>query len=168
MKMTLKEFENISETLRPKLHNIASKFLRVSDASIEPDDIVLEALVALWQFICREPNIKNIEALSVKIAKNICVAHYRKRQPQLLPLTGDDYAGGYSPSQGLDEVEAAALKRRLYGTLTSTQRLYLKLRDEESLSLDEIAALSGKPKASIKTTISAARRQLLKEIKALM
>ena len=162
--------KNIAETLRPKLHNIASKFLRVSDASIEPDDIVLETLVALWQFTCREPNIKNIEALSVKIAKNICVAHYRKRkrQPQLQPLTGDDYAGGYSPSQGVEEAEAAALKRRLYGTLTSTQRLYLKLRDEESLSLDEIATLSGKPKTSIKTTISAARRQLLKEIKTLM
>ena len=91
IKMTLKEFEHISETLRPKLHNIALKFLRVSDVSIEADDIILETLVALWQFTCREPNIKNIEALSVKIAKNICVAHYRKRRPQLQPLAGDDY-----------------------------------------------------------------------------
>lgn len=166
--MTLKEFENISETLRPKLHNIASKFLRVSDASIEADDIVLETLVALWQFTCRESNIKNIEVLSVKIAKNICVAHYRKRQPQLQPLAGDDYEGGDSPTYGIEEAEIYDLKRRLYSTLSSTQQIYLKLRDEEGLSLDEIAALSGKPKTSIKTTISAARRQLLKEIKALM
>ena len=37
----------------------------------------------------------------------------------------------------------------------------MHLRNDEGLSLDEIATLTGKPKTSIKSTLSKARKQML-------
>ena len=44
----------------------------------------------------------------------------------------------------------------------------LKMRNEDGLSLDEIAAVTGKPKASVKTTISVARKQMLEQLKRML
>lgn len=49
--------------------------------------------------------------------------------------------------------------------LSDTQRKYLHLRNEEGMSLDEISSLTGKPKNSIKSSISSARRAMLEIIK---
>jgi RNA polymerase sigma-70 factor (ECF subfamily) len=53
----------------------------------------------------------------------------------------------------------------MYAGLTDTQRTCLDLRNVEGMSLDEIAVLTGKPKDSVKSTISAARRKMLEELK---
>ena len=45
------------------------------------------------------------------------------------------------------------------------QRRLLTLRNDYALSLDEIALATGKPKGSVKATLSQARKQLLEEIK---
>ncbi len=42
------DFEYVSERVRPKLLAVVRKYLRVADASGEAEDIVQEALVALW------------------------------------------------------------------------------------------------------------------------
>ena len=54
------------------------------------------------------------------------------------------------------------IKERLCRRLTPSQRRYLSMRNDLGLSLDEISARTGRPKSSIKTTISTARRLLLK------
>ena len=46
-----------------------------------------------------------------------------------------------------------------------SQKEYLHLRNDEGKTLDEIAEITGKPKTSIKSTISAARKQMLNLIK---
>ena len=42
---------------------------------------------------------------------------------------------------------------------------HIKLRNDEGKTLDEIAEITGKPKTSIKSTLSSARKQLLNLIK---
>ena len=49
--------------------------------------------------------------------------------------------------------------------LTETERTCLELRNAEGLSLDEIAEATGKPKTSVKSTISVARRKMLEKLK---
>ena len=57
-----------------------------------------------------------------------------------------------------------AVRERLYATLSKTQRQYMEMRNGKGMSLDEISAATGRPKSSIKVTISAARRQLLEKL----
>lgn len=57
------------------------------------------------------------------------------------------------------------IKTKALSILSDTQRKYLHLRNEEGMSLDEISSLTGKPKNSIKSSISSARRAMLEIIK---
>jgi RNA polymerase sigma-70 factor (ECF subfamily) len=51
--------------------------------------------------------------------------------------------------------------------LTDSQRQLLALRNEQGLSLDEIAAATGRPKSSIKVALSTARKSMMEQMKKL-
>lgn len=74
--MEKKDFEILIIKIRPKLLSVARNFALVS--GIEADDVVQEALMALWELAQENYNMRNVEALAIKITKNICVSHYRK------------------------------------------------------------------------------------------
>lgn len=80
-------------------------------------------------------------------------------------MSGRDFDGGKEASELTDSRDLRLLKDRIYSSLTETQRQFLQMKNDENLSLDEIAAITGKPKSSVKTTISAARRKMLDLIK---
>ena len=167
-KMTLQEFERLSERIRQKMLMLAGRFSNATSQSVEPEDIVQESLVALWRLSESGYPIRDAEALAVKIVKNTCVAHYRKRRIDAQPLGGTDYGGGMSASALTDDEDMAKIETQILGGLTSSQRMLLKMRNDDGLSLDEIAAVTGKPKASVKTTISVARKQMLEQLKRML
>ena len=164
--MTRQEFDIFSEGVRAKLFAVArsfSRFGRGGDGEVE--DVVQEALAALWGLFDSGYPVRDAEALAVKITKNTCVAHHRRRRLLAQPLRGDAYDGGFPATAATDLADCIQIRRRLYGSLTETQRTCLDLRNAEGLSLDEIASLTGKPKDSVKSTISAARRKMLEQLK---
>lgn len=164
--MTRQEFDIFSEGVRAKLLAVArssGRFGRAGDG--EAEDVVQETLATLWGLFESGYPVRDAEALAVKITKNIRVAHYRRRRLQAEPLRGDAYEGGFPATAATDLSDCIQIRRRLYGGLTDTQRTCLDLRNVEGLSLDEIAAVTGKPKDSVKSTISAARRTMLEQLK---
>ncbi len=52
------------------------------------------------------------------------------------------------------------VKKHLYYHLSVSERDFMAMRNDEDLSLDEIAKKTGRSKASIKVTLSNARRKL--------
>lgn len=150
------------------------------------EDVVQEALVTLWRLAEEGYPIRDAEGLAVKITKNLVVAKCRRQKLKTVSLSGGRGGSGSGNGNGLGgkmserEIELAGgepatvltdardremIREKLYGTLTETQRKYLELRNELGLSLDEIAEATGRPKASIKTSISTARKQLLEQLK---
>ena len=152
-----------SEGVRAKLLAVARSFGRLPGA--EAEDVVQEALTALWGLSESGYPVRNAEALAVKVAKTKCVEAFRRRRLRMQPLRGDAYEGGVPATAATDLSDSIAIRRSMYAVLTETQRTCLDLRNIEGLSLDEIAALTGKPKDSIKSTISAARRRMLEKLK---
>ena len=152
-----------SEGVRAKLLAVVRSFGRVTGG--EDEDIVQEALTALWSLSESGYPVRDAEALAVKIAKNGCVAQYRRRKLRLQPLRGDAYEGGDPATAATDLSDCLEIRRRLYGGLTDTEKTCLDLRNVDGLSLDEIAEMTGKPKTSVKSTISAARRKMLEQLK---
>ena len=161
--MTRQEFDRFSEGVRAKLMAVVRSFGRVSGE--EDEDIVQEALTALWSLSESGYPVRDAEALAVKIAKNTCVAHYRRRRLRLQPLRGDAYEGDAPATAATDLSDCLEIRRRMVAVLTETERTCLELRNAEGLSLDEIAEATGKPKTSVKSTISAARRKMLEKLK---
>lgn len=144
---------------------MAGRFVKDSGIPDDADDIVQESLLVLWRQTENGYGMQNPEALAVAITKRLCLAHLRGYKVAVQPIEGVDVAGGTSASSLTDETDLDMVKEALMSLLTPTQRQYLHLRNEMGLSLDEIAEVTGSPKASIKTTISAARRLMLEHLR---
>ena len=128
------------------------------------EDVAQEALMKLWELIRKDYPVKDVEALAVKITKNLCVDRLRKRRLKQLPIIGDDYKGGDPASSAVDEADFNVMKEVLYEGLTDTQKKYIIMRNEWGLTLDEISNQTGKPKPSIKVTIANARKIMLEKL----
>ena len=163
MIMEKDRFDILSRKVRGKLLALARSFALPS--GVEPDDVVQESMIALWELTEQGYPMKDTEAMAIRLTKNICVEHYRKAHLELQALTHDNYLGGTEATVLTDREDLRRIQESIYGSLTTTQREYLHLRNDEGLSLDEIATRTGKPKTSIKSTLSKARKQMLELIK---
>lgn len=163
--MTRQEFEQLTVRIRSRLVALASRFVKDSGIGDDADDIVQESLLVLWRQTEKGYEMQNPEALAVAITKKVCLAHLRGCRPMVQSIDGVDLAGGPSASDLTDEADMDTVKKSLLSMLTPTQRHYLHLRNEMGLSLDEMEEVTGCPKTSIKTTLSAARRLMMERIK---
>ena len=84
--MTKEEFGHISDGMRRDLIALARRFLRATRGPDEAEDIVQEALLALWELSEKGYPIHSEKALAIKITKNICVSRYRKRRIETVSL----------------------------------------------------------------------------------
>ncbi len=161
--MTKEEFEKLSYRIRPKLLSVAGAF--PPSSGTEAEDVVQEALMRLWELAEQDYPIRDAEGIAIRMVKNICISQYRRAQLRTQPLNHDNYTGGIGSTELTDREDLRKIKQSIYGTLSKAQREYLHLRNDEEMSLDEIADMTGKPKTSIKSSISAARKQMLNLIK---
>ena len=166
--MTEQEFDIFASTVRNKLLAIAWHSRASSGLDYEPEDIVQEALLTLWRLFSEGYPVRDADALAVRITKNLIASSARRQTISSISVSDIDLAGGASATEITDAEDRKAIRDELFKSLTPTQRHYLELRNELGLSLDDIARMTGKPKASIKTTISTARKQLLEQIKKLL
>ena len=166
-KMQRSEFDHTITQIREKLIGVAKRFTKASGLGVDAEDIVQEALAELWRLCESGYQIRNAEALAVKITKTVCVRYYRKRRVETISIEGLEYKDSGKASERVDIEDILRLRKRHFEQLSETQRLYLEMRNELGLSLDEISAKTGHPKASVKATISQARKtmsELLKKI----
>lgn len=163
--MTRQEFDTFTVRVRNKLLALAWRYKASGGMDDEPEDIVQETFLTLWRLISEGYPVRDPEAIAVKIAKNLAAANIRRQKTDTISVMEIDIEGGASATELIDEQDCQTIRQNLYNSLTPTQVHYLELRNELGLSLDDIAKMTGKPKTSIKTTISNARKQLLEQIK---
>ena len=163
--MTRQEFNTFTVRVRNKLLALAWRYKASGGMDDEPEDIVQETFLTLWRLISEGYPVRDPEAIAVKIAKNLAAANIRRQKTDTISVMEIDIEGGASATELIDEQDCQTIRQDLYNSLTPTQVHYLELRNELGLSLDDIAKMTGKPKTSIKTTISNARKQLLEQIK---
>lgn len=165
LRMTRQEFDTFTVRVRNKLLALAWRYKASGGMDDEPEDIVQETFLTLWRLISEGYPVRDPEAIAVKIAKNLAAANIRRQKTDTISVMEIDIEGGASATELIDEQDCQTIRQDLYNSLTPTQVHYLELRNELGLSLDDIAKMTGKPKTSIKTTISNARKQLLEQIK---
>ena len=165
--MSPKEFENIVPALRPVMVKVGRDFFgNESDA----DDVAQEGLIRLWRYCERLNAERNMEALAVKVAKNICVEIYRRRNTMTVTLQsgmeGDDT---YADADA--DIEAGETQQKIdeaMERLSPRERELLRKRHIEGHTADEIATETGIPKPSVKSMISMARKKLIKELQNIL
>lgn len=165
--MTEQEFARLSRKIRGKLTALAQRFNRASGLEAEAEDIVQEALIALWQLSQKGYPIRDAEALAIRITKNHCIDRYRKQHIRFEPVSDRPISGGLRATTVTEEKDIETIRAILHRELSESQRQLLYLRNECGLTLDEIAKVTGRPKASIKTALSSARKTMLDKLKTM-
>ena len=148
---------------RPKVLALARQFARASGLRADAEDIAQEVLVRLWTALSGGEEIRSAEAWAVRVTKNLCVSLLRKDRLWGTAPLPESLPSGESASTAVDNNERRrALDRALQRIHPGTRRL-LELR-AAGMSLDEIAAATGRPKSSVKSSISIARKQIINEL----
>ena len=161
--MTEQEFAYLSDRIRGRLTALARRFNRASGMDEEAEDIVQDALVTLWQLSEKGYPVRDAEALAVKLTKTRCVERYRRQHIRFEPLSDQPVPGGYSATSDTDEKDIDTIRGFVQRNLTDSQRNLVALRNEHGLSLDEIAAATGRPKGSVKVALSTARKKMMEQ-----
>ena len=163
--MTQQEFENIYISIKGDLIGLARLFCRSASIDLDAEDVVQEALITFWELAERNYPMPNPKALLVLITKNICISRYRKKKLQTEPISGDDFLGGESASRSVEMADERIIKQRLYDTLTRTERLYMLMKTEQGMSLDEMVQETGSTRSSIKVALSKAKKKMDEQLK---
>lgn len=128
---------------------------------MDAEDVAQEALLRLWKYCERLNADRNLEALAVKVAKNVCVDLYKSRNTYEDEITSDIAS---PPSQSADaELHAKEVQQKIdeaMERLNPRERDLLKARQFEGKSAEEISEQTGIPKSSVKSMISTARKKL--------
>lgn len=128
---------------------------------MDAEDVAQEALLRLWKYCERLNADRNLDALAVKVAKNVCVDLYKSRNTYEDEITYDIAS---PPSQSADaELHAKEVQQKIdeaMERLNPRERDLLKARQFEGKSAEEISEQTGIPKSSVKSMISTARKKL--------
>lgn len=156
--MTSAEFQTLANTLRPRLLSQATRYLR---DTAEAEDIVQDAMLKMW--VLHDQLIGNAEAFASVLVRNLSLNRLRQlhRMQTLteMDLLEMERLDAESRSQQ-DTDEQVAQLMSLVEALPDRQKTILRLHDLEGMDYDEIAQVTGLSAASLRQTVSRARRLL--------
>ena len=78
--MTRSEFEQIAPQLHEKVLKVCLDFWHSKE---DAEDAAQETMVQLWRYCEHIDAERNVAALAVRVAKNVCISEWRKRHPNV-------------------------------------------------------------------------------------
>ena len=148
--------------MRPQMMRVAMDFFHNEEDAM---DVVQEVYVRMLKRGWQQGD--NVEALSIRVTKNLCVSVWRRQQlREAQPLesvpesTGDDSADGLM----LSEERQAEIENAI-GKLPPSEQKLIRMRHQEEMTMEEIAQETGMTRRSASTIISSAKKHLIKLIK---
>jgi len=129
----------------------------------EAEDIVQEVYIKLWGMRNELDKYNSIEALSIRITRNLCLDQLRRRKVNFDALKAESLKEeGYSitPSDNLEKKEEGELIHILIEALPEPQRSLVHLRHLEEKEYEEIAEMVNMNVNAIRVSISRARKQM--------
>lgn len=109
----------------------------------------------------------NVEALSIRATKNLCVSVWRRqRLREAEPLESVTESTGHDSADSpmLNEERQTEIENAIQKLPPSEQKL-IRMRHQEDMTLEEIAQETGITRRSASSIISSAKKRLLKLIK---
>lgn len=147
--------------LKNKLFRFAIKMVADHDLA---KDVVQEAMIKIWKAKTPFEEIKNIEAWSMRITKNVALDKLKSkhRRTEDVDAAYDLSTKEANPEQLAETSDLMKKISELVKQLPEKQRLVFHLRDIEGLSYKEIEETLEIPLSQVKTNLFRAR-QFLKE-----
>jgi RNA polymerase sigma-70 factor (family 1) len=158
--MKSSEFKLLVMPYSSRLYRMA---FRLMNSREEAEDIVQEVYVKLWGMRSELGKYNSIEALSIRITRNLCLDHLRRRKVNYDAIKAEQMKPeSYSetPSDTLEKRENVELVHTLIAALPEPQRSLVHLRHLEGKEYEEIAEMVNMNVNAIRVSISRARKQM--------
>ena len=94
-----------------------------------------------------------------------CAGYRQLKRQENVSINGRDFIASDSASGTVDDAERRQMTKLLFNQLPKATRRILYLRNVEGMTLGDIATICNRPKTSIKSSISAARKQIIDQLK---
>jgi RNA polymerase sigma-70 factor (ECF subfamily) len=161
--MHLKYFKNEILPLKDKLFRYAFSYNK--DKS-ESEDIVQEVFIRLWQKRKNLDKIKNIEAWSMTITRNLTFDKLKANRLEFNDLhhVEDKAQEIFNPEQMVEQSETMAGIRKIIDSLSEKQKQVIFLRDIEGHTYQEIGDIMGIDQNLVKVTLFRARENVRKKL----
>ncbi len=157
--MSLIQFKNDILPVKDKLYRFANSILR---NAMEAEDVVQEVLIRLWQRRDRWGEIENMEALTMKMTKNLALDKLRSKhnRTDALPEYADWQDNGAQPDEMTESKDTINRIRQIMQELPEKHRLVMQLRDIEGLSYEEICTTLDMSMSQVKINLFRARKHI--------
>ena len=133
-----KEFIIQVSSFQDKIFRFALKML--NNNKDEAQDVVQDLLEKLWKMRNSLNRYKNLEALSIKMTKNLCLDRLKHEKIKIQKAHEiADTIDLLSDTNNYDETNLSEIIKLSINELPEKQRLIIHLRDVEGIELSEIA-----------------------------
>ena len=158
--MKSSEFKLMVMPYSSRLYRMAFRLMNNRE---EAEDIVQEVYVKLWGMRNELNKYNSIEALSIRITRNLCLDQLRRRKVNQNALKAEklkEESYSVTPAEDLEKKEEIELIHTLIATLPEPQRSLVYLRHLEGKEYEEISEMVNMNVNAIRVSISRARKQM--------
>ncbi len=158
--MKSSEFKLLVMPYSSRLYRMAFRLMNNRE---EAEDIVQEVYVKLWGLRNELDKYKSIEALAIRITRNLCLDQLRRRKVNHDAIKAErnkEEAHILTPADALHKKEDVELIHTLIAALPEPQRSLVHLRHLEEKEYEEIAEMVNMNVNAIRVSISRARKQM--------
>lgn len=161
-------WEEIVATFGRRIFNLAYRFTSRADAA---EDLTQEVFIRVYRSLDQfDPKQGNLQNWLMRLARNLIIDDYRRRQRAPQDSYGEDIAdhtyhlraSGTSPQKEIEQRELGAQVQAGIDKLPPDLRVCVILRDIEELSYQEIVDLLKIPEGTVKSRINRGRIELAK------
>ena len=158
--MKSSEFKLLVMPYSSRLYRMAFRLMSNRE---EAEDIVQEVYVKLWGMRNELNSYNSIEALAVRITRNLCLDHLRRRKVNQNAMKAEqlkEEMHSVSPEEKLEKKEETEMIHTLIAALPEPQRSLVHLRHLEGKEYEEISEMVNMNVNAIRVSISRARKQM--------
>lgn len=158
--MRSSEFKLMVMPYSSRLYRMA---FRLMGSREEAEDVVQEVYVKLWTMRNELPDYKSIEALAVRITRNLCLDQLRRRKVSQAAIKEEQHKiADYpeTPAEDLERREDKEMIHSLIASLPEPQRSLVHLRHLEGKEYEEISEMVNMNINAIRVSISRARKMM--------
>lgn len=148
--------------MRPQMMRVAMDFFHNEEDTM---DVVQEVYARMLKRGWQQGD--NVEALSIRATKNLCVSVWRRqRLRKSHPLESMPESAGQDSADSLllSEERQAEIENAI-GKLPPSEQKLIRMRHQDEMTMEEIAQETGMSRRSASTIISSAKKHLIKLIK---
>ena len=132
-------------------------------------DVVQDVFEKLWKKRKSIEQYGSIEALSIKITKDLCLDKLRQKSMKIEKLQAIRYSKDQlNQSPDYEVMDLANIIKELIRQLPEKQKMAIHLRDVEQFEFAEISGILGIDVQSVRMNLSRARKSIKKQLEKII